>query len=302
MDNKSGNVNDVPVYLFHQGNNAKAYEFFGSHHIGSTGKTIFRVWAPHAESVSVTGDFNSWDYTSDPMKKLYDDSIWECTVDEVKQFDNYKFCITTASGERIYKADPYGFHAETRPQTASKFYDIEGYNWNDADWMKKRKATSAYDSPMNIYEVHAGSWKLHDDGNFLSYRQLADELIKYVKDVGYTHIELMPICEHPFDGSWGYQVTGYFAPTSRYGEPADFMYFVDKCHQEGIGVILDWVPAHFPKDAHGLYEFDGQPCYEYSDIRKGEHLQWVQKFSITAKTRSEASLFQVRCSGLKNII
>ena len=274
MKSNKQNSNDVPLYLFHQGKNAKAYEFLGSHKLANEDKVVFRVWAPHAAAVSVVGDFNGWDTDANPMKKLEDNSVWECTVQGIKQFDNYKYCITTQSGEKRYKADPYGFHTETRPETASKFYDLDGYDWKDEKWMAKRKTVNVYESPINIYEVHAGSWKQHEDGNFLSYRQLADELTKYVKDMGYTHIELLPVCEHPFDGSWGYQVTGYFAPTSRFGEPKDFMYFVDKCHREGIGVILDWVPAHFPKDAHGLYEFDGQCCYEYQDIRKGEHLQW----------------------------
>ncbi len=267
------NPNDVPVYLFHQGNNAKAYEFLGAHRV-SDEAVVFRVWAPHAAAVSVVGDFNGWDTNANQMHRLSDGSIWECIIGSIKQFDNYKFCITAADGRQLYKADPYAFHAETRPETASKFYDIEGYEWHDQKWLNARKARPAYESPMNIYEVHAGSWKMHADENFLSYRQLADELTKYVKEMGYTHIELLPICEHPFDGSWGYQVTGYFAPTSRYGEPKDFMYFVDKCHEAGIGVILDWVPAHFPKDAHGLYEFDGQPCYEYEDMLKGEHKEW----------------------------
>ncbi len=267
------NPNDVPVYLFHQGNNAKTYEFLGAHRI-SNESVVFRVWAPHAVAVSVVGDFNGWAADANPMQRLSDESIWECVIGGIKQFDNYKYCITTADGRQIYKADPYAFHAETRPETASKFYDIEGYEWHDQKWLKARKAKPPYESPVNIYEVHAGSWKMHEDENFFSYRQLADELTKYVKEMGYTHIELLPICEHPFDGSWGYQVTGYFAPTSRYGEPKDFMYFVDKCHEEGIGVILDWVPAHFPKDAHGLYEFDGQPCYEYEDMLKGEHKEW----------------------------
>ena len=274
MKSNKQNSNDVPLYLFHQGKNAKAYEFLGSHKLADEDKVVFRVWAPHAAAVSVVGDFNGWDTDANPMKKLEDNSVWECTVQGIKQFDNYKYCITAQSGEKRYKADPYGFHTETRPETASKFYDLDGYDWKDEKWMAKRKTVNVYESPINIYEVHAGSWKQHEDGNFLSYRQLADELTKYVKDMGYTHIELLPVCEHPFDGSWGYQVTGYFAPTSRFGEPKDFMYFVDKCHREGIGVILDWVPAHFPKDAHGLYEFDGQCCYEYQDIRKGEHLQW----------------------------
>ncbi len=277
MSKHKTNANDVPLYLFHQGRNAKAYEFLGAHRTETGDGVVFRVWAPHAEAVSVVGDFNGWEPEKNPMKKLEDNSVWECKIGGIKQFDSYKYCIKAQDGELRYKADPYGFHAETRPETASKFYDIEGYNWKDGRWMEKRKSTAVYDSPINIYEVHAGSWKLCEDGNFLSYRRLADELTKYVKEMGYTHIELLPVCEHPFDGSWGYQVTGYFAPTSRYGEPKDFMYFVDKCHREGIGVILDWVPAHFPKDAHGLYEFDGRSCYEYEDIRKGEHLQWGTK-------------------------
>lgn len=273
--NSDKNINhDVPIYLFHKGENAKAYEFLGAHPVDGTDKVVFRVWAPHAQAVSVTGDFNGWNVDADRMEKIGDNEIWECTVESVKEYDNYKFCIKTASGRTIYKADPYAFHAQTRPETASKFYDIGGYDWGDDKWLAERKKKTLYDSPINIYELHTGSWKQYPDGNFYSYRKLADELTKYVKEMGYTHIELMPVCEHPYDGSWGYQVTGYFAPTSRYGTPKDFMYFVDKCHQEGIGVIMDWVPAHFPKDAHGLYEFDGQPLYEYEDMRKGEHKSW----------------------------
>ncbi len=265
---------DVPIYLFHQGNNIKAYEYMGAHRIPGGDETVFRTWAPHAKTVSVVGDFNNWDPYACPMNKINDQGLWEAILPSIKQFDLYKFCITAADGRQIYKADPYAFHAETRPGTASKFYDIGNYQWTDGEWMEKRSQAKTYDSPVNIYEVHAGSWKLHEDGNFLSYRELADELIDYVLDMGYTHIELMPVNEHPFDGSWGYQATGYFAPTSRYGEPADFMYFIDRCHNAGLGVILDWVPAHFPKDAFGLYEFDGEPCYEYSDFARGEHLQW----------------------------
>ena len=272
MNAEKNGINDVPLYLFHQGSNAKAYEFLGAHRRGD--KVVFRVWAPHAAAVSVTGDFNGWSRDAAPMKKLEDGSIFEAEVENVNVYDNYKYCIVTPDGRIIYKADPYAFHAQTRPDTASKFYDIEGYEWHDGEWLAKRKKTDIYSSPVNIYEVHAGSWKRHADGNFLSYRQLADELIKYVSDMGYTHIEMLPVCEYPFDGSWGYQVTGYFAPTSRYGTPEDFMYLVDKCHSAGIGVILDWVPAHFPKDAHGLYEFDGEPCYEYGDELKKEHIQW----------------------------
>ncbi len=265
---------DVPIYLFHQGNNIKAYEYMGAHRIPGSDQAVFRTWAPHARAVSVVGDFNSWDPDACHMNRINDQGLWEVTLPSIKQFDLYKFCITAPDGRQLYKADPYAFHAETRPGTASKFYDLGDYPWTDGEWLEKRSQRKTYDSPVNIYEVHIGSWKRHKDNNFLSYRELADELIDYVLDMGYTHIELMPVNEHPFDGSWGYQATGYFAPTSRYGEPSDFMYFIDRCHNAGLGVIFDWVPAHFPKDAFGLYEFDGEPCYEYSDSARGEHLQW----------------------------
>ncbi|MCL2509247.1 MAG: 1,4-alpha-glucan branching protein GlgB [Oscillospiraceae bacterium] len=266
-------MDNIPVYFFHQGTNSKAYEYMGAH-VCADSSVVFRVWAPHALSVSVVGGFNEWDAQKNPLRKISQDGIWEGHVNGVKRFDVYKFSIKTKSGKTILKSDPYCFHAETRPGTASKFYDLSGYDWQDSGWLARRKNTKIYESPVNIYEVHAGSWMLYDDFNFLSYRALADKLIPYVSEMGYTHIELMPLNEYPYDGSWGYQATGYYAPTSRYGEPFDFMYFVDKCHEAGIGVILDWVPAHFPKDAHGLYEFDGEPCYEYTDPRKGEHLQW----------------------------
>ena len=276
MQNDLPKSYEIPTYLFHQGSNARSYDFLGAHNDGE-GHTVFRTWAPNAKGVSVVGDFNGWNETATPMTRITDGGIWEAVTDELNQFDVYKFCVTAADGRQLMKADPYGFHTETRPANASKFYDIEGYEWHDSKWLEKRKKTSIYESPVNIYEVHAGSWKQHEDGNFYSYRQLADELCDYVKEMGYTHVEFLPLSEYPFDGSWGYQVTGYFAPTSRYGEPKDSMYLIDKFHQNGIGVILDWVPAHFPKDAHGLYEFDGGPCYEYSDIRKGEHLEWGTK-------------------------
>ncbi len=267
--------NSVPLYLFHQGNNAKAYEFLGCHK--ENGKYVFRVWAPRAEEVNLVGDFTRWENDPVPMKKINDGGVWECYAENVKQFDNYKYRISTYDGRILMKADPYGFHFETRPGTAAKVYDIENYKWTDSSWMQKRKKTVIYNSPVNIYEVNLGSWKQFEDGNFYSYKDMAKELVEYVVQMGYTHIELMPLNEYPFDGSWGYQATGYFAPTSRYGEPKDFMYFVDTCHNAGIGVILDWVPAHFPKDAHGLYEFDGTSCYEYENPLKGEHLQWGTK-------------------------
>ena len=269
---------DVALYLFHQGNNMKAYEYMGAHRVkGEKDLVSFRVWAPHAEKISVVGDFNSWDETKGTMTRINSAGVWECYLSGVKQFDNYKYLVTAPGGKQTAKADPYAFHSETRPGTASKFYELTGYGWKDGEWLKERQNKNVYESPMNIYEVHAGSWKVHDDGNPYSYRDLAQELVPYVKDMGYTHIEFMPLSEYPFDGSWGYQVTGYFSATSRYGTPDDFMYLIDVCHQNGISVILDWVPAHFPKDEFGLANFDGDACYEYKDPKKGEHMDWGTK-------------------------
>lgn len=262
----------LPVYLFHEGKNYEAYRFFGVHKI-KKGTYAFRVWAPHATGVAVAGDFNDWSQTANPMTPIAPE-IWEAVIDGVSKYDCYKYAIQTADGRLLMKADPYAVHQETRPGTASKVYDLPTYKWTDSDWFTRQKETSVLDKPVNIYEIHFGSWKQHEDGTFLTYREMADTLVPYVKDMGYTHIEMMPIMEYPFDGSWGYQVTGYFAPTSRYGVPEDLMYFMDTCHKAGIGVILDWVPAHFPKDAHGLYEFDGGCTYEYSDLKKGEHKEW----------------------------
>lgn len=272
---KKHSENDVPLYLFHEGSNSNAYEYFGSHRKNKN-TVVFRVWAPDAKNVSVTGDFNDWSETENPMKPLKNSGgVWEAEIKNIKPYDMYKYCITAADGRTLMKCDPYGFHMETRPGTATKYYEIDDcYEWHDEKWVEGRNGKNIYESPVNIYEIHAGSWKQYDDGNFYSYRALADSLVPYVKKMGYTHIEFMPLTEYPFDGSWGYQVTGYFAATSRYGEPKDLMYLVDKCHANGIGVILDWVPAHFPKDANGLYEFDGGPLYEYSDPRKGEHYGW----------------------------
>lgn len=272
---KKHSENDVPLYLFHEGSNSNAYEYFGSHRKNKN-TVVFRVWAPDAKNVSVTGDFNDWSETENPMKQLKNSGgVWEAEIKNIKPYDMYKYCITAADGRTLMKCDPYGFHMETRPGTATKYYEIDNcYEWHDEKWVEGRNGKNIYESPVNIYEIHAGSWKQYDDGNFYSYRALADSLVPYVKKMGYTHIEFMPLTEYPFDGSWGYQVTGYFAATSRYGEPKDLMYLVDKCHANGIGVILDWVPAHFPKDANGLYEFDGGPLYEYSDPRKGEHYGW----------------------------
>lgn len=263
---------EFPIYIFNKGENYRSYEFFGCHRIKGS-EFAFRVWAPNAVSISVAGDFNGWNESANVMEQI-SPGIWEAVIDGINIYDCYKYVITAADGRILYKADPYGFHSETRPGTASKVYELGSYKWKYAEWQKESLSGNILEKPVNIYEMHFGSWKKKENGDFYSYREMADELLPYVTDMGYTHIELMPLMEYPFDGSWGYQVTGYFAPTSRYGTPDDLMYFVDRCHQAGIGVILDWVPAHFPKDAHGLYEFDGAPLYEYSDMRKGEHKEW----------------------------
>ena len=278
----------LPVYLFNKGENYRAYDFFGVHKLKKD-TFVFRVWAPHASAVSVIGDFNGWNNEVDYMIPVAD-GIWEAVIDGVKVFDCYKYSIHTADGRIVDKADPYAVHAETRPGTASKVYELADYKWNDKKLQAECKKSNILEKPVNIYEIHFGSWKQHENGDFLSYREMADELVPYVKDMGYTHIELLPIMEFPFDGSWGYQVTGYFAPTSRYGTPEDLMYFVDTCHKADIGVILDWVPAHFPKDAHGLYEFDGQPLYEYSDMKKGEHKEWGTRVFDYSKNQVKSFL------------
>ena len=290
---KNENYNDFPLYVFHQGRNFKAQDFLGAHKV-EDGKYVFRVWAPHATAVYVVGDFNGWNESASPMNKLSDGGVWEAYVDGVQNFHAYKFLVYTPDGFKNYKADPYAIHAETRPGTASKIFE-GNYKWRDSAWLKNRRNSSVYKSPVNIYEVHLGSWRLYEDGNTLSYRTLAKELVGYVKNMGYTHIELMPVAEHPFDGSWGYQVTGYFAVTSRYGTPDDFKYFVDECHKAGIGVIVDWVPAHFPKDAHGLADFDGEACYEYKDSRKGEHLQWGTKVFDFGRNEVQSFLISNAC-------
>lgn len=267
---------DLPIYLFKQGTNFEAYRFLGSHLEQRDGEdgVVFRVWAPRAKAMSIVGDFNNWVPGDTPMKQLADSGIWECFVPGLKEYDIYKYCVTTPSDELVFKTDPYAFHTETRPSNCAKVYDINDYKWGDGKWQKAREKADVINSPMNIYELHAGSWRTYPDGNPFGYRALADELLPYIKEMGYTHIELMPLTEYPFDGSWGYQVTGYFAPTSRYGSPKDFKYFIDRCHREGIGVIMDWVPAHFPKDQHGLYKFDGTNCYEDQNPLRGEHKEW----------------------------
>ena len=262
--------NNMAEYLFHEGTNYHSHKFLGSFLGGDS--CTFRVWAPNAKRVFVTGEFCSWYPYTYEMKKINDRGIYEIQVPGVCEFDAYKYVIVTHSGVELWKADPYAKHAETRPLTASKVYTLPEYKWKDKKWMDNR--TVPYHQPMNIYEVHLGSWKHNEEGKELSYRELAHRLVEYVKEMNYTYVELLPVTEYPYDKSWGYQATGYFSPTSRYGTPEDFMYFVDTCHQNNIGVILDWVPGHFTKDAHGLYEFDGTCCYEYSDTRKMEHEGW----------------------------
>ena len=262
--------NNMAEYLFHEGTNYHSHKFLGSFLEGDA--CTFRVWAPNARRVFVTGEFCSWYPHTYEMKLINDKGIYEIQIHGVSQFDAYKYVIVTQSGVELWKADPYAKHAETRPLTASKVYSLPEYGWKDKKWMENR--TVPYHQPMNVYEVHLGSWKHSEEGKELSYRELAHKLVDYVKDMNYTHVELLPVTEYPYDKSWGYQATGYFSPTSRYGTPEDFMYFVDTCHQNNIGVIIDWVPGHFTKDAHGLYEFDGTCCYEYSDTRKIEHEGW----------------------------
>lgn len=285
-------MDNLPVYLFHQGTNYRSYEYFGSR-IAKRGDKVgvlFRVYAKNAKSVSVVGDFNEWNAKKHPMQKITDGGIFEAFIEGLKQYDNYKYAVTGASGKTVLKADPFAFHAETTPGTASKVYDLSGYEWGDGEYMQKRETADVYSSPINIYEVNLGSWMKKDNGDVYSYRELAVKLVSYVKKAGYTHIELMPLTEYPFDGSWGYQVTGYFAVTSRFGTPHDFMYFIDRCHKNGIGVILDWVPAHFPKDEHGLYEFDGTCMYEYSDPLMREHKSWGTRVFDYGKTEVQSFL------------
>lgn len=265
------------IEKFHRGENFKSYKFLGAHKMkrDKINGTVFRVWAPNAKTVSVIGDFNDWDKNKNVMSKIDPQGVFECFVPrEIPNFSMYKFLITTNNNDELIKIDPYAYHFEEGCKKASKIFDIDNFHWTDGNWIKKKKNAGVFDIPINIYEVHLGSFKKYKDGNNFSYAKLADELIDYVKNMGYTHIEILPVCEFPYDGSWGYQVTGYFAPTSRFGSPKDFMNFINKCHNENIGVIMDWVPAHFPKDAHGLFKYDGTACYEYSDYQKGEHKEW----------------------------
>jgi 1,4-alpha-glucan branching enzyme len=293
MEGFMSNFTEMDSYLFGQGTHYDIYRKMGAHltEVDGDAGVMFDVWAPHAAEVYVIGDFNGWNEEASPMKRVQPESmgVYELFVPGVEEFAMYKFLIHTSDGRKLYKSDPFAHYAELRPGTASRVADIDHFKWTDSTWMKSRAehADTLYEQPMAIYEVHPGSWMRHpgrEDDGFYSYRDLAKSLVSYVKEMGYTHIELMGISEYPFDGSWGYQVTGYYAPTSRYGTPKDFAYFVNECHRNKIGVILDWVPAHFPKDAHGLAEFDGTPLFEYADTRKGEHPDWGTKIFDYSRT------------------
>lgn len=283
-------LTDTDKYLFGKGTHYEIYEKLGAHITEADGRkgVYFAVWAPNAAGICVVGDFNNWCGDNYEMRRHDDSGIFELFTENAHEGSLYKYLIYTKDGRMLYKADPYATYSQRRPDNASIVYDINRYQWNDGQWLAEEEKAAPTKKPMAIYEVHLGSWKKKDDGTpegFLNYRESAVQLVDYMKYMGYTHIELMGIAEHPFDGSWGYQVTGYFAPTSRYGTPEDFMYFVDYLHQNGIGVILDWVPAHFPKDEHGLANFDGTPTYEYADSRKGEHPDWGTKIFDYGRTQ-----------------
>ena len=293
--NYSFNEARPALEVFHTGDSVRAYDFLGAHLVNRNDKNgvVFRVWAPTARSVSVAGNFNNWNNEANYMYNIgY--GVWEVFVEGVKEFCTYKYCIESEYGDRLMKADPYAFHAQTRPGQASVVYDIESYSWNDSEWFNKRKENNISSSPMNIYEIHAGSWRKYPDGNFFNYQKLADELIPYLKEMHYTHVQLMPIMEYPYDGSWGFQTTGYYAPTSRYGTPSDFMAFVDKLHGEGIGVILDWVPSNFPTDDFGLARFDGSPLYESNDPKTSKRDSWGT--CLFNYARFEVTSFLVSCA------
>lgn len=284
-------ITEFDQYLFGQGTHYDLYNKLGAHPmtVDEEEGVYFAVWAPNAAAVSIVGDFNEWDENATPMERLEPLGIYQIFLTGIKVGDIYKYCVTAQDGKKTLKADPYGFQAELRPNNASVVADISDFKWHDSRWMKKREKFDDKKNPMFVYEVHPGSWKKHeqteeDEDGFYNYREIAHELAAYVKDMGYTHVELMGIAEHPFDGSWGYQVTNYFAPTSRHGSPEDFQYFMDYMHEHNIGVILDWVPAHFPRDAFGLAEFDGTCLYEYADSRKGEHPDWGTKVFDYGKT------------------
>ena len=282
---------------FHTDGCADAYRFLGCHCLPSGG-AIFRVWAPRAESVSVVGEFNFWNEQDLPMQKV-SDGVWEAFSVYAAPGGAYKYCVTGPDGRKVYKSDPYGTRCKALPDTSSLVEAEEAYPWHDGLYRSRRAKQNVLNRPLNIYEVHAGSWKRHPDGSVYNWDDLAAELIPYVKDMGYTHIELMPIMEYPYDPSWGYQVTGYFAPTHRYGTPRQLMHFVDECHRQNIGVILDWVPAHFPKDENGLYEFDGTCCYELSDPSMNEHPDWTTRIFDYGKPEVRSFLISNACYWLE---
>ncbi len=269
-------ISEYQLYLFNEGTNYRAFEMLGAHPYEESGRKgiRFAVWAPNAKTVRLTGSFNNWQTDDIFLSPMGSTGVWCVFVDFAKEGDLYKYVIEGSDGEFYFKADPYAFYSELRPGTASVIKNIDNYKWKDTSWLKKREKNAPYSKPMLIYEMHMGSWRRGENGEYLNYREIADKLVPYLNEMGYTHLELMPVTEYPFDGSWGYQVTGYFSATSRYGEPEDLMYFIDKCHKGGISVILDWVPAHFPRDAHGLRMFDSTPLYEYADPRLGEHKDW----------------------------
>ena len=283
---------------FHSGPAADACEFLGCHAREDGEGFVFRVWAPHAQSISVVGDFNFWNTADLPMRKI-SEGVWEAVSVYAKTGQAYKYCVTGPDGRIVYKTDPYANRCCALPDTSSMIDPPDGFEWHDALYRARTAKQSAIKRPVNIYEVHAGSWKRHEDGSYLNYEELAAELVPYVKDMGYTHIELLPIMEYPYDPSWGYQITCYFAPTHRYGTPKQLMQFVDTCHKAGIGVILDWVPAHFPKDENGLFEFDGTCCYELSDPMMNEHPDWMTRIYDYGKPEVQSFLISNACYWLR---
>ncbi|MBD5143220.1 MAG: 1,4-alpha-glucan branching protein GlgB [Ruminococcus sp.] len=298
MNNTKENPNDFPLYLFYQGKNSESYKFFGVHAVEEDGikKYRFRVWAPNAKSISVVGEFNNWNREINPMQ-LIATGIWETTIENLAQCELYKYSIETQDERLLMKSDPYASYYEVRPATASRIYE-SNYIWRDTEWQREKKKYVVYKRPMNVYEVHLDSWKKNSDGTVLDYVSFAKQMIPYMQKMSYTHIEFMPLTEYPFDGSWGYQVTGYFAPTSRYGTPDQFKEMIDLFHQAKIGVILDWVPAHFPKDPSGLCEFDGSYCYEYTDPKKMEHKSWGTRVFDYGKGEVRSFLISSACNWL----
>ncbi|WP_156932014.1 1,4-alpha-glucan branching enzyme [Bacillus sp. J37] len=285
-------LTDYDIHLFHEGQSFESFRVFGAHLTEQNGKkgTSFCVWAPHAKQVSVVGNFNNWDRNNHQMKKMSEEGIWNLFIEGIEEGEIYKYEIITSSDETLLKADPYAFQSEVRPNTASVVADLTGFNWTDQKWKRRKRQRQPYDRPLAIYEVHLGSWKLNDEKELYSYQELSEMLIPYVLEHGFTHIELLPIIEHPYDRSWGYQGTGYFSATSRFGKPKDLMYFINACHEENIGVIIDWVPGHFCKDAHGLYMFDGQPTYEYAHEHDRENYIWGTANFDLGKTEVQSFL------------